>query len=383
MGVFSKALSVFRGGMSRQLSRARREEAAGRLEDAVASYLEAGARDEAARVYLVRAELAPQPLERYQLLGQARALAAPPLLEQVAARRGELVLELVRQGTLVLTRTELRALGEETQAAGCAALAAELFALAGDVEAQTAMLIEAGAIEQLEQVLGAEQERERALRRAVTEVQRVLDFDRCGRRRDALAAAAELDTNDERVLALVRRIEERRVSGPRAVLALEGRSSEVVFGQSVVIGRADCEVVIASPALSRRHAELRRSASGIEVRDLGSRNGTTLRGIPLGAPLDVGGGVELVLGGQVKLTIEPAAGAGLRLLLGDRSILVPLGPLAVDRFRLMPASDGWLELTAAEPPFLGGLRADPVVQLCRGDAVSLAPSGPTLLEVLE
>ncbi|HEX8086155.1 MAG TPA: DUF1707 and FHA domain-containing protein [Solirubrobacteraceae bacterium] len=45
------------------------------------------------------------------------------------------------------------------------------------------------------------------------------------------------------------------------------------------IGRSDgCRLVIAHGTVSRRHAVLRRTADGIEVRDLGSLNGTWVNG---------------------------------------------------------------------------------------------------------
>ncbi len=45
------------------------------------------------------------------------------------------------------------------------------------------------------------------------------------------------------------------------------------------IGRSDaCRLVVADSTVSRRHAVLKRTADGIEVRDLGSLNGTWVNG---------------------------------------------------------------------------------------------------------
>jgi hypothetical protein len=50
-------------------------------------------------------------------------------------------------------------------------------------------------------------------------------------------------------------------------------------GSAVTLGRSpDCDYVIRSAAVSARHAELRRSAEGWSLRDLGSRNGTRVNG---------------------------------------------------------------------------------------------------------
>jgi class 3 adenylate cyclase len=77
--------------------------------------------------------------------------------------------------------------------------------------------------------------------------------------------------------------------------------------QSVVIGRdADqCEVVLAHPTVSRRHARLSVAADNkLQIEDLGSTNGTLVNGSPLAPgvthPLDAGtrltfGDIELVV----------------------------------------------------------------------------------------
>lgn len=50
----------------------------------------------------------------------------------------------------------------------------------------------------------------------------------------------------------------------------------------VTLGRdSSCEVVVASHLASRKHAELLKRAGAWTVRDLGSRNGTSLNGAPL------------------------------------------------------------------------------------------------------
>jgi diguanylate cyclase (GGDEF)-like protein len=63
-----------------------------------------------------------------------------------------------------------------------------------------------------------------------------------------------------------------------------------------VIGRQpDCEVCLSDPAISRRHAAVERTSDGgVQIRDLGSRNGTYLTGSPVGAaPLADGDRIQL------------------------------------------------------------------------------------------
>jgi transcriptional regulator with PAS, ATPase and Fis domain len=71
----------------------------------------------------------------------------------------------------------------------------------------------------------------------------------------------------------------------------------------LVIGKApDVDIRLNDPTVSKRHAEIRRTPSGVQLIDLGSRNGTKVNSIAVhGALLD--GGVTLVLG-RTKLRFE-------------------------------------------------------------------------------
>jgi Protein of unknown function (DUF3662)/FHA domain len=74
------------------------------------------------------------------------------------------------------------------------------------------------------------------------------------------------------------------VAGAGAVLVVldeNGKASEriSVTRTPVVIGRmSSCDVVLADPNVSRRHAELRREGAGWLLEDLGSTNGTLVDG---------------------------------------------------------------------------------------------------------
>ena len=113
-------------------------------------------------------------------------------------------------------------------------------------------------------------------------------------------------------MPFVRELEAKRASGPRADLVIDGQRLELCFGDSVVVGRAEAGINVGSPSVSREHLMIRRGARGPEVVDLGSRNGTTLSGARLDAPVSVGEKLELLLGGEVTLVIEPWQ-AGVRL----------------------------------------------------------------------
>lgn len=70
-----------------------------------------------------------------------------------------------------------------------------------------------------------------------------------------------------------------------------------------ILGRdPTCQVVLALPPISRRHAALRRDAHGYSLCDLGSANGTTLNSSPVGEKaVLLHPGDEICLAGAVRL----------------------------------------------------------------------------------
>src|SRR5262245_42520957 len=88
----------------------------------------------------------------------------------------------------------------------------------------------------------------------------------------------------------------------QAFLIGDGRRS-MLSGERAVIGRSrDCDVVVADPNVSRRHAELRKGDEGWTVIDLGSTNGIKVNGRRVGqAVLRPGDQITL---GVTDLTFE-------------------------------------------------------------------------------
>ena len=68
------------------------------------------------------------------------------------------------------------------------------------------------------------------------------------------------------------------IEPPRATLTVNGRTHEL-DGRRVVIGRSkECDIQVADPNASRRHAELRREGDAYWLVDLGSTNGLDVNG---------------------------------------------------------------------------------------------------------
>jgi len=86
---------------------------------------------------------------------------------------------------------------------------------------------------------------------------------------------------------------------PKLTLLLGRRTMQVYdFKQeSIVIGREDgVDVLIDNPSVSRRHAEIRLGDNGWVVEDLGSSNGTFIRGAKINGPQSIGLGDEIGFG---------------------------------------------------------------------------------------
>jgi hypothetical protein len=384
MGVGKRARTLLVGLFRSKLRRAERAEALGRLDHATLLYIEAEEPAEAARVLALRADAAVDPAERLRLLGQAIGHAGEPQARALRLRRARLRVDLARRADLVFGASELGELGSELEALEEPALAAEVYALAGDSDAEARALVAAGAVERLEEMLESEQERARGERARVKLWQRVRDLELAGRRRDALALARKAGEGSEQQRAFVREVETRRLIGPRAELEIDGQRIELSFGETVTLGRADAGVIVTAPGVSRAHLVVRREALGPVVEDLGSRNGTSLAGARLAAPVAVGSGVELVLGGEARIALAAWGDGGVRLEVAGRVVHLPLGALSIGDWSVAPASDGWLELNApaAAAPWLGELRADHRVELCVGDELRSERGGAVRLRAL-
>jgi hypothetical protein len=91
----------------------------------------------------------------------------------------------------------------------------------------------------------------------------------------------------------------RLISGPAAGLAVE-------IDREIVLGREGADVVIADPELSRRHVALRPVGDGVEVEDLGSRNGTFVDGRRISRPERLTATARLGLGeseGSIEIAV--------------------------------------------------------------------------------
>jgi hypothetical protein len=377
---------------------ARKAELTGELAQAVVLWAEAGRPDEAARVMLLRGDAESDPRTRLRHYTQAVATAPEGHEIKREARRkrasltvtlaGDAAVSMVARGDVIAAAKDLEAIGDSAQAA-------EAYALAGDTEGEARALAKAGDVDKLEDLLASRQSKERGERRRQEAHGQIDLFFTGGRRREALLAA-EAFTQEQPEDAIARErvqsIAGRRVKGPVVRVVLGETPLTLVLGDEVVVGRTEGSLTIASHAISRRHLSIARAGaqpwSEVLVRDLGSRNGTQLRGMALAGAVSVGMGLELSLGREVPLRLAPSdalTGATALDLHGERYV-APLGPakLGIGAWRLEVASDGWLELVTDDAPtaLMDGMTLVARVTLLVGDVFARERGGGPVLRVV-
>src|SRR5438874_8256675 len=92
------------------------------------------------------------------------------------------------------------------------------------------------------------------------------------------------------------------ISGPLA-------GKVIAVDRSLVLGRAETDVIIEDPELSRRHLKVRPDGELLLAEDLGSTNGTFMRERRIEGPTRLKHGDQLTLGATV-LEVQGAAAAG-------------------------------------------------------------------------
>ncbi len=269
-------------------------------------------------------------------------------------------------------------------------VAGECHLAIGERARAAAAFARAGLVERVEQVLG---EQEQAEGRARREDSLFQDYElhlQGGQRDEAaealrgcIEAAGPAAGEYRRLLA---ELEAKLLTGARIELELEGARVIVVGRFPLVLGReADCDLQARGTSVSRRHARILladREEGGFRVEDAGSRNGTQLNGLPLGAPIPLpapagriglGEGCELgyrvIEPAPLLLALEVTRG----LDLGRRLIACPAA-LALER--VIPGAPPVELHFARGRPFaralrgelqLNGARVSTPVQLVTGD----------------
>ncbi len=387
MGIFD----IFAPRRGRLVDEARAKEREGDLGRAVELYLEASAPDDAARVLLLRSDAEPSAERRMAFADNASRIAMDAELKKRAlAQKADIALGVARAGGRTPSGLELTKIGADFEACGELVRAAEVYALSGDREAEVRVLAASGDVDAVEARLDSDAAAERASRDREATLQSVRDLNQMGRRREALETARAwlARHGDDALEVFVRTLDERVLRGPAAELEVEGRRARIVFGDEVIVGRGDGDIAVTSSAVSRRHLRLWREGGVAVVEDLGTRNGTTVAGARMAAPIPIGDDIAVELGGVVACSIKRSSLGGVLVALNQAEHLVPLGPLDVAGLRIEWVKGGERSfvvvhaMDAETPPVLGEFSIVGRVELAIGDEIRIRRDGAIVLRVI-
>lgn len=338
-------MSFFRDLFDGRGRRARAAEAEGRHRDAASLYAAMGEMVDAGRCLAHAGDKATSHDERIAAWLDALSMFPEIALDErkaVEIKIGRAVLEEAKARGVATSEERRRVAdaAERLERSGKYAEAADAFELLGQKGDAARCLELGGEVDRLEVLLAdsnAVDAREAKIRRLVSEHELALAL---GDRRAARASLREvvsLAPEDAGLRQLLRRVEERWIAAP-VTLVVAGK--RVSFSQRLpaLIGRSDADIVVRGTSVSRQHAEIVSEGGRFVVRDLGSRNGTLVAGMPLAGPLAIEGVIEVGLGDDVSVKVRPS-GAGIELEVQkglDRGLVHVLGPGASDGACALP-----------------------------------------------
>jgi DNA-binding winged helix-turn-helix (wHTH) protein len=89
---------------------------------------------------------------------------------------------------------------------------------------------------------------------------------------------------------------EASVQLPSSWIVCNGREYPLHDGESVIGREPDAAITLSSPTVSRHHARLMVAAGVATIEDLGSKNGTSVRGRPIASPMVLADGDRIRIG---------------------------------------------------------------------------------------
>lgn len=321
--------------LSADYRRAVAAEAAGNLESAAEHYGLVDDRASAVRVHLLRAARAGGRAQELAALRDALhwAGADPTLRQRPAAELGKSLLAgLEAEGIATeRDRERLREAAELLVAGGEYQRAGDALAKIGDHLGAADAYSAGGLVEAMEEALAKDDDGQRRVREeheAYASYQTALAVGRRDAARAELARCVALASGNPEYRRLLDGLESKLVTAGRIELVVRGRPPLVVCAvRRIVLGRdALCDLVLRSGGVSRQHAEIEVEAPArFVLRDVGSRNGTSVGGLPIAGAVELGAAGAFALGDECTIEHErvpSAAGptAAVRAL--------PTGPLA-------------------------------------------------------
>jgi tetratricopeptide (TPR) repeat protein len=382
-------VTFFKRMFSADYRRAVAAEAAGDYSEAARAYALAGEHAKVAEMHLLRAERAPSPEGRLSELRAAVRWADPDEPEGRAVRRriARALFTWAKQSGVVsdADRAVVREAAALFAEAGDHAGAGECHEFIGDELQAAESYQRAGDLEKLESVLQREESRRRKKHRvtdAFDEYQLQLQ---AGERDLALASirTAVEEAGEADKIAYRQKLEDleaRLLAEWKITLKTPAGQALYVGEFPLVLGReAICHVALRDAGISRRHAEVGREGDRFLLRDLHSKNGTSLMSVALatGSAVAIEGEGDLGIGehcglafrvreSRLELEVTRGLDRGLRVIASARSI--DLGSTAELSF---VEGRPRISVRNGRSFQLNGVHAGAPVQLIRGDVVDV------------
>lgn len=289
-------------------------EAAGNVDLAAERYALAGEYEGAVRMHLARAARAGTRQAEIAALRDALRWAGedPQLRKQAAKALGRALWESIRAEGIATERdrakvreaADMLVLGEDHATAG------EALEAIGDHQAAALAYSAGGLVDRMEQALTKE---DQLYLRAREESDGFAAYEtnmRVGRRDDARSelqraiGAAEQAGEYRRLLD---QLDTALLTAGKVELKRRGKPIVVACAaQKIVLGRDPlCDLALRAGGVSRQHAEIERMPDGsFQLRDLDSRNGTSVAGLPLVGKVPLAGTGRFGLGDECSLDFE-------------------------------------------------------------------------------
>jgi len=314
-------VSLFRRLFSADYRAAVAAEAASDLELAAERYALAGENGDAVRVHLARARRADRRDDEIKALRDALHWAT----DEAAGKRpeiqralGKALLARAREQGVATARDRerVRAAAAILVEGGDCETAGDALESMGEDLAAARAFERGGLVFRMEAALRrdtARVQRKRTLDDSFAEYEMRLSGGERVRARDALRSCLEVADNKTEYRKLLGDLEGHMIASGRVALRRRGGTDAVLAaGAKIVLGRdALCELPLRSGGISRMHAEIEigTDADGnrtFSLRDLASRNGTLIGGLPLAGAVPLEGHGSFALGDDCEIEFEVA-----------------------------------------------------------------------------
>jgi hypothetical protein len=275
---------------------------------------------------------------------------------------------------------ELLVIGEEH------ALAGEALETIGDHLAAATAYSAGGLVERMEQALAkddASASQARDEKDAFAAYETAMRIGRRDEARSELARAVAVASHAGEYRRKLDQLDTALLTAGRCELRRRGKPLIVACAaEKLVLGRDQlCDLTLRAGGVSRQHAEIERDGKTFTLRDLDSRNGTSIRGLPLAGRVPLAGTGRFELGDECaldfelvddRLMVKVAKGLdrGMTMLAGDEGDKLSLAAIGLglditfQAGRPMLGRGACKEVTFNAEP-LGDVR----VQLIRGDRI--------------